>query len=150
MPHVSGEIVIARPVDVVFDVVADERNEPRYNPAMRHAEKLTDGPVGAGTRFHAVHAARGQPMEMTVELTEYEPPRRVGSTTTTSWATIRGAVTFEPLDGATRMRWDWDVHPKGFAKLLTPVVGLVGRRQERACWTGLKRYLESDRREKRP
>lgn len=42
------------------------------------------------------------------------------------------------------MRWAWDVLPKGMAKLLTPLVGVVGRRQERACWTGLKRYLERD------
>jgi hypothetical protein len=29
MAHVSGEIVIARPVEEVFDFVAGERNEPR-------------------------------------------------------------------------------------------------------------------------
>ena len=33
--------MIARPVEEVFDFVADERNEPRYNPRMLRAEKLT-------------------------------------------------------------------------------------------------------------
>jgi hypothetical protein len=28
-------------------------------------------------------------------------------------------------------------------KLLTPVVALMGRRQERTIWAGLKRYLEA-------
>jgi hypothetical protein len=32
--HIEGEIVIDRPVEEVFDVVADERNEPRYNPRL--------------------------------------------------------------------------------------------------------------------
>ena len=34
MARVEGEIVINRPVEEVFDFVADERNEPRYNPRM--------------------------------------------------------------------------------------------------------------------
>jgi hypothetical protein len=34
MARVDGEIVIDRPVDVVFDYVADQSNEPRYNPQM--------------------------------------------------------------------------------------------------------------------
>jgi hypothetical protein len=31
MARIGGELVINRPVEEVFDFVADERNEPRYN-----------------------------------------------------------------------------------------------------------------------
>lgn len=41
------------------------------------------------------------------------------------------------------MRWSWDVRPRGALKLLTPLVGLLGRRQERAIWSELKRVLEA-------
>jgi hypothetical protein len=34
MVHIEGEIVINRPVDEVFDFVADETTEPRYNPSV--------------------------------------------------------------------------------------------------------------------
>jgi hypothetical protein len=53
MVHIEGEIVINRPVEEVFDFVADERNEPRYNTQMRRAEQLTEGPIGVGSRFRA-------------------------------------------------------------------------------------------------
>lgn len=143
MAHVSGEIVIERPPGIVFDVVADQRNEPRYNPALLETRLLDEGPIGVGSRFRAVHAAGGGSMEMTVELTEYVRPWRIASVTTASWVEIRGAVTFEPAaEGATRMRWSWDVRPKGCAVLMTPLAGVIGRRQERACWEGMKRYLE--------
>ena len=47
MARVDGEIVIEQPAEVVFDVVADQRNEPTYNPAMtRSQKKLTEGPIG--------------------------------------------------------------------------------------------------------
>jgi hypothetical protein len=51
--NIAGEIVINRPIDVVFDFVADERNEPRYNPRLRRVEQTTPGPIGRGTRFRA-------------------------------------------------------------------------------------------------
>jgi hypothetical protein len=34
MARVEGEIIIQRPAEDVFDFVADERNEPRYNSRM--------------------------------------------------------------------------------------------------------------------
>jgi len=53
MRHIAGQVTINAPVREVFDMVADERNEPRYNPRIVRAEKLGDGPVGAGARFGA-------------------------------------------------------------------------------------------------
>jgi hypothetical protein len=44
MVKIDGSTVIARPVEDVFDFVADERNEPKYNPRMIRAEKVTPGP----------------------------------------------------------------------------------------------------------
>ena len=50
MTGIDSEIVIGRPVDVVFDDVAHQSNEPQYNPHMVQAEKITAGPqeVAAG------------------------------------------------------------------------------------------------------
>lgn len=80
---------------------------------------------------------------MTIEVTEYDRPSTFGSRTTMSWADVRGVLTFEAAGSGTRMRWTWDVQPKGLARVLMPVVGLMGRRQERAVWEGLRRYLEN-------
>jgi hypothetical protein len=52
-------------------------------------------------------------------------------------------LTFAPVPGGTRMRWAWVVRPKGTSRLLTPVISWIGRRQEPAIWTGMKRYLEA-------
>jgi hypothetical protein len=60
----------------VFDAVADERNEPKYNPAMISSEKLTDGPIGRGTRFQAFHSSRQGPVQIDVEYTDFEQHRR--------------------------------------------------------------------------
>ena len=142
MVRIAGEIVIDRPVEEVFDFVADECNEPRYNPRMRRAEQTSTGPIGPGTRFRAQVTTLGRPVEMTIEVTDYERPRHLASATHLPSMEIRGVLAFDPVPGGTRLRWAWEMEPRGSTKLLTPLVARIGRRQEEANWAGLKRYLE--------
>ena len=91
MARVEGEIVIYRPVEEVFDFVADERNEPRYNPRMLVAEQISEGPIGLGTRFRTDLETTGRTMSMIVEFTER--PRRLASVTRSSMMETEGALT---------------------------------------------------------
>ncbi len=143
MVKIQGETVIACPVEDVFDFVADERNEPKYNPRMVRAEKVTPGPVGKGTRWVATIKSRGRPLDMAMQVTDYQRPNRLGSMTRMSTAEIHGAVTFDPDPAGTRMRWSWDLRPKGIFRVLTPVIRRMGKRQEEETWARLKRYLEN-------
>jgi hypothetical protein len=142
MAKVSGEILINRPVQQVFDFVADQRNEPIYNPQMLRSEKITDGPIGIGTRFRATARSGRRVAEMLIEVTECDRPRRFGSRTTMPSVDISGGLTFAPVDGTTRMSWFWRVRPSGPLRLLGPLVARLGRRQEERIWTGLKNHLE--------
>jgi hypothetical protein len=47
MAKIEGQILIRRPVDEVFDFVADSRNEPSFNPA----------PVGSSTASSMMHTS---------------------------------------------------------------------------------------------
>lgn len=143
MPRIDGEIVIDRPVDLVFDYVADQSNEPQYNPQMVRAEKLTTGPVGVGTKFRSAVASRGRTTEMLIEITGYDRPHRLASATTMQQADINYTLTFEPVTSGTRMRWSGQVRPKGGVKLLGPLIAWVGRHQEQRIWTSLKQHLEA-------
>ena len=112
MARIGGEIVIGRPVDVVFDYVSDQSNEPQYNPQMVRAEKVTAGPVGSGTKFRSAVASRGRIAEMLIEITGYDRPHCLASATTMQQADIRYTLTFEPVGSGTRMRWSGQVRPK--------------------------------------
>jgi hypothetical protein len=144
MARIDGEIVIGRPVGGVFDYVADQSNEPRYNPRMVRAEKITPGPVGKGTRFRSAVASRGRTAEMLIECTGYDRPRLLESTTTMAQASISYTLRFEPAAGGTRMRWSGRVRPKGAFRLLGPVITWLGIRQEQRIWASLKEHLEAE------
>jgi uncharacterized protein YndB with AHSA1/START domain len=143
MARIKGEVFIARPPEVVFDVVADERNEPRYNPKMISARLVSDPPVARGARFAAMMRTRRRTFDMSTEITEFERPTRLGSISTLGGMRTAGAVTFEPEDTGTRMSWSWTIELDGLLKFTAPLVAWMGRRQERAIYTSLKTLLES-------
>ena len=149
MAQIEGEIVIRRPLEEVFDFVADERNEPRYNHRMTAAELLTPEPIGSGSRFHAELRMLGRAVDLTVEFTEFERPRLLGSISQSlprgrrgRPMRTKGALTFDAVPSGTRMRWAWQVDAPGPMKLLAPLIVFLGRRQERRIWGNLKRLLE--------
>ncbi|MFZ2016866.1 MAG: SRPBCC family protein [Nocardioides sp.] len=142
MVKVEGQITIARPVEEVFDYVADQTNEPQYNPAMVRADKIGVSPLGVGTRFSsAVHTA-GRTVDMIIEVLSYDRPRLLASRTVMKQADIHYILRFEAVPAGTRMQWSGGVRPQGPLRLLTPVVGWIGRRQEQRIWSSMKQRLE--------
>jgi hypothetical protein len=143
MARIEGEITIGRPVDVVFDYVADQTNEPQYNPGMVRAEKVSAGPIGRGTRFRSAVRSAGRTAEVLIEFTDYDRPRLFASTTTMKQADIEYMLRFEPVAAGTRMGWSGQVRPKGALRLLGPLILWLGRRQEQRIWQSMKRHLEA-------
>jgi uncharacterized protein YndB with AHSA1/START domain len=115
--QVEGEIVIRRPVEEVFDYVADERHEPNFNTRMSRVELLTPEPIGVGSRFGIEMTMMRRVFDMTVEFTAFERPRRLGSTSHSlprggkgRPLLTAGSLTFDPVPErehgcAGRGRW---------------------------------------------
>jgi hypothetical protein len=144
MRLVSGEIVIDRPRDEVFDYVTDSRNEPDYNHAMRHVEKTTPGPLRRGTEFVATVRSMGRTVPMTTVITDYERPVLSVSTTHMVSMDVHGTLTFmEVAPGRTKMRWDWQLKPRGWFRLLSPLTTRLGQWHERHIWKRMKHLVES-------
>jgi hypothetical protein len=147
VPSFQREGMINRPVEEVFDFVADARNEPRYNPRILNVEKTTSGPIGRGTHFVLVSKAMGQRTEVEYELTAYEQPRRMASSTIRGLPLmdVQSTETFEPVGGGTCMRWSWEIKPRGAAgRLITPMLArMLGRRLDTAA-ANIKRVLEEE------
>jgi hypothetical protein len=144
MTRIKGEIVIAAPIEQVFDTVADERNEPRYNPRIIWARKTSQGPVGRGTRFIVEPRGTGARGVMTMQIVDYDRPRRLATSVRSSYMDVDGTLTFAPAgEGGTRMRWSWDMRLRGAMRALSPLMHVMGPRWEYRNWAGLKKYAES-------
>ncbi len=143
MTRIKGSILIGRPIEEVFDFVADERNEPSYNPKIGSVEKVTPGPIGVGTTWRAVAISRRRSTPFELEITDYARPHRLGSLTRMRAMDISGGQAFEVGRDATRMSWSWELRPKGMARLAGPLISALGRKREQQIWSRLKQHLES-------
>lgn len=78
--HVEESGLIYRPIEAVFDYMADPANLPRWSEAaveVRDVKQNVPGEPGVGDRFTPVHKFLGQRIEEHVELTAHEPNRLV-------------------------------------------------------------------------
>lgn len=144
MARIVGEVTISAPVQVVFDLVADERNEPRYNPRIVRADKVSDGPVGVGARYLVHPKNMGPRGQLAVTTVEYDRPHRLRNTITSSYLHVDGVLTFRQVPGGTRLRWDWQMRLVGPMRILSPLLALIGPSWERRNWVDLKHYMEAN------
>lgn len=116
---VVGKNEINRPVEEVFDYVADVRNELQWNPTVISMEKVSADPVGLGTLFVGNYKQLGR---AAIEIVEYERPRRLALRA--GWKRLAFTGTFDLRGDAheTEMRIHIEIEPSGFLRLLVPLM----------------------------
>jgi uncharacterized protein YndB with AHSA1/START domain len=136
----SIETVIRRPAEDVFDYCSDLRSELQWNPKAKYVEKLTDGPVGVGTRYRAQWSNSGP---TTVEVVQFDRPRSWATTATARGMGIwfQGTVT-DTAPGARYTAY-LELHPRGLARLVAPLALLAMRRQDQKNMHRIREALES-------
>jgi hypothetical protein len=76
---------------------------------------------------------------MVVEITGYDRPRWLASSTHLPLMDIHSGLTFTPVPGGTRLQWSSELQPRRMLTLMAPIIGYTGKRQTQTIWAGLKR-----------
>jgi uncharacterized protein YndB with AHSA1/START domain len=140
--EVSGEVVVDKPVDEVFRLFSDLEQSHYYSAPVIERTKITDGPIGVGTRYRARDKWPGREVEFTVEITEHSPPTGLAA----SWSTpMEGGwrAEFSGSGSGTRLSFTAMMKPSGLMGLLTPVLRPWAGRQTRAFLSQFKAWAES-------
>ena len=139
MALIENLVVINRPATDVFDYLSDQRSELEWNPNVRIMEKLTDGPVGVGTKFKAKWTK--SPV-LTTEIVRYDRPS--GWTYVNAGSiSVRLDADLEENDGRTTLRTRFDATPHGLMKLIFPIFLMSMRKEEARNMELIKKALES-------
>lgn len=83
-------ITVNRPVDEVFQFVADPQNYPRWMSGLTKSEPLSPNPIRVGSQVRLVGKMGMWKFDGPMEITEYEPDRTFGIA-----STIAGAMHFQ-------------------------------------------------------
>ncbi|MEM8933857.1 MAG: SRPBCC family protein, partial [Acidobacteriota bacterium] len=94
---------IDAPVDEVFAVFADFEHAAERIDGIRELDVLTDGPIGAGSRFRETRVMYGKEATEEMEITAFEPDRSYTVECTSHGAHFTSVYTFEPEHGGTNV-----------------------------------------------
>jgi hypothetical protein len=143
MTRITGRTVFDRSAEDLFDILADPRNEPLYNPLILTAEKTTAEPIGVGTRFVQRARSFGRVGNVDIEVVSYARPEHLGFAIKSAGMDVRGEQTFSAEPSGCLVTWTWDLRPRGPWRLLGPLFGLAGRRLEHRVWREMKAYVDT-------
>ena len=138
MIKVEKSIVINKPVDEVFQFVTGPDNYTKWQAGVEQV--IESGPRNTvGSQFTEVRKFMGQEMRTTLELTEFVP--------STKWAAkvVKGPVpyevnmTFQSVEGGTKVTTCVDGEPKGFFKLAE---GMVAGQLEKSLGEDVQKLKE--------
>jgi len=133
---------VARPLDEVFAFVGDFANTKDWDPGVADSRKVTDGPIGVGTRYAVDVVFNGRKLPMTYEVTAWDPPNRVVLKGEGSRVTAVDEIRFEATPAGTRIRYSADLRLKGFLKLVEPFMGKRLDQTGKDAMAGMRRALE--------
>jgi hypothetical protein len=136
---VKVEVDIARPRHQVFDLMADARNELAWNSKVSRSELISDEPIGKGTEFRTTN--RGQ--KYVAFITTYDRPDQVGFNVAGKAMEINASMRFADSADGTRMAAQFDLQPKGFMKLMMPLMAGAVRKDFPKQLTSFKEFCES-------
>jgi carbon monoxide dehydrogenase subunit G len=119
----EGSAVVDRPIEQVFDFLADGTNDPKFSPRVLEIAKATDGPVGVGTVFKSTVKDAGMKTNREFEITDFERPTRIrwAERSKNQVTAPEGGYDLAPEGGGTRVTVYNVLEGHGIGKLLAPL-----------------------------
>ena len=122
MPSFSHSIELSQPPETVFPWLLDEDKVPRWTSGLSRYEQ--ESPLRTGAHVKQVLALGGSDLVLDLELTRYEPPRRVETKTSTNGVNL--VIAYELAangGGGTRLTQTLEAKAGSLtARMLIPVV----------------------------
>lgn len=143
MATLEVSTVINRPVEVVFAFVSNPESYPKWISGISELTSMSAGPIGGGTTYRSVLTFLGRRIETEAEFTEFEPNHSYATKSKSGPFPVQNRVTFERVEGGTRVTLTLVGEPGGFFKLAEPLLVSMLKRQFQADLANLKDLMES-------
>jgi uncharacterized protein YndB with AHSA1/START domain len=138
--RLESSIVIDRPVDEVFAFTTDPSKLAEWQHGA--VEARVEGPMQPGAKIVETRLFLGRRVTSTLEVVDFEPPRRFALRALSGPVRFRFEQTTEAEDGATRVSVVVEGDPGPLFRLATPLLERTLRRELEEDAARLKQILE--------
>jgi uncharacterized protein YndB with AHSA1/START domain len=138
--RVEHSVEIARPAEDVFAFLADVSRVPEWQRSS--VEARADGPLAEGVRIHERRHFLGHDEQTELEITAFEPGRRLALRTLKGPIKLSIDHVLEERDGHTSLRVTAEGKPHGLLRLAGPAITAKARQELRSDFERLKAILE--------
>ena len=132
---------INRPLEQVFNFLADTKNLRSWQSNLVENEQLTEGPLRVGSRFREVRRTGPRNSEIQAEMTAFEPNKRFATKTLTK-PQVTVSYTFDNENGGTRITYKFIMITSGFMRLIEPLIAGPMKKDSDSDFEKLKHMLE--------
>ena len=123
MASFSRTVEIPRPPADVFPWLLEEDKVPRWTGHLQRYERLDGGPLGRGSKVRQVLDVSGRMIDVTLEVTGYQPPSGAQTRFETNGIQVVNSYALEAAGAGTRLTQALEAKPRGLtARMLVPVV----------------------------
>lgn len=136
-------ILFHRPVQEVFDYLSDFQNGPQWQTGLLGVGRITEGPIGVGTRFTSVRKAMGRKMESGIEFTDFELNKKFTIKSYSGSSPFKQTFVFEDTGDGTRVNTVFELELGGLMNLAEPLIAPSVRREMKADFENLREIIES-------
>lgn len=125
--HGEVTVTIDRPIDSVFDFLADGENDRRFSKRIIEISKTTDGEVGVGTKYVSKAKDLGRTATHEFEITAFERPTRIRWRELSKGPVVvaAGGYDLRQVGASTELTFFGELEGHGIGKL---ILGFVSSR----------------------
>lgn len=141
----GSSIEIDRPIEQVFDFLAEGINDRRFSPRVLEIVKTTEGPPDVGTVFASTVKDAGFKTKREFEYTEFDRPTRIRWTERTKnlVRATEGGYDLESAGERTKLSFYNVLEGQGLGRLLEPLAVSGARKDADAFAQRIKDAVEA-------
>ena len=139
--HVA--IDIQRSPEAVWAYLTDFPRNPEWLTQVNEV-RVNSSQLGVGTQITEVRRVPGRTVEGVVEITEWQPPRRLRKTSPAGALRADGLYELTPTSSeSTQLRFTLEIQGRGIGKLVEWLMGMALQKDSEQVMRNLKRCLGS-------
>ena len=133
---------VTRPQPEAFEYTADFSNIEDWDPGVVASRKVTDGPIGLGTRFELEVKFGAGTTPMIYEITVYQPDHRVVLVGDGEKLHAVDEITFASQDNMTVIDYAADLTFRNLFRFIRPLMRPILEKVGKDALDGLARALD--------